>query len=227
MRAGRAWSRRRCPVSWGSWWNMGHAAPPTAAAPFGAGDLVVVDLPHPGRRVSGGGIAGQGDPDGAVGVVGHQRRVLQTEVGAEVGELGAGTPVEDQGPADGGDDDVVVARRRESAVTTEPMTRPRPPPSRSVWPVAAFSTHTEPEPPDLVGPLDHLERPVPEDVGEGGGREGAAVQRWPTTAAGSGCCRPSRCWCRRPRGRRRRCRPRSRWPRRGGIPPTAGDESTT
>ena len=97
------------PVSCGSWWNMGHEPAPDGPRPVGPGDLVVVDLPHAVRGLGGGDVAGQGDADGAVGVVGDQRRVLQAQVGAEVGDLGSRPPVEDQGPVDRGHDDVVVA----------------------------------------------------------------------------------------------------------------------
>ncbi len=164
------------PVSWGSWWNMGQAAPPDGLGTVRAGDLVVVDLPYARRGQGGAGVAGQGDPDRAVGVVGDQGRVLQAEIGAEVGDLGAGPTVEDQGAGDGRDQDVVVAGSAQVGGdhrTDDPVD-----PADLPDGLAGGRVEDPDRPPEDVeiGPLHHLEGSVPEDVGQGRGREGAAVQ---------------------------------------------------
>jgi len=70
-------------------------------------DLPVTDVPR--RRTADADVAGAGDADVAVRVVGHQRCALEAVVGTERGHFGSGPAVEDVDTVGGGDDDVLVA----------------------------------------------------------------------------------------------------------------------
>ena len=93
------------PVSCGSWWNIGHAPVSLTVGTVDSLHLVVLDDSLVARVV-----ARDGDPDGAVGVVGHQRRVLERQARAlaQRGDQGAGLPVEDLHAGRGGHDGVLV-----------------------------------------------------------------------------------------------------------------------
>ena len=74
-----------------------------------AADLIVVDLAHAVRRTRRRDVARQSDPDRPVRVVGHQRRVLQSEERRQHRDGLTGAPVEHHRTFGGGRDHVVVA----------------------------------------------------------------------------------------------------------------------
>ena len=193
-----------------------------------AGDLVVVDLADPGRRQPRGDVAGQGDPDGPVGVVGDQRRVLQAEVGAEVGDLGPGPAVEDQGAGDGGDDHVVVAAAGEVGGDH----RADDPADAGGLPDLLAGGGVEDPDRARPAPVPGRSPPPPGAIRCPGRRRGPARRRCcrrarSTIAAGTGRCRPSRCRCPRLPGRTPPVPTTMPVAPPARNPPTAGDESTT
>jgi len=136
---------------------------------LGADELEVLHDTVLGGSVAA--VAGDRDAEGAVGIAGHERRVLQADTAFERGRDASRPAVEDVGAGRGGNDDVLVAGAEISGDdSADDLARELAPPMDPTG-GGTERVHRAGE-----RPFDHLQIAVAEAIGQGRAAQGGAVE---------------------------------------------------